>query len=350
MQQGTGNINYSLNKNDFYKILTGASLYFIPFYYILVIISLLYIFTIRFKEFYFSNRNNKYKKDEDIEHFFRSITYNTPFNILSINYQNKNENKYVGLSNTSYFLIITSYVITLLIILEGLIKSFLYSIYVNIIQVNSNNNPYNNPNCVSKISDNPYTSTIINYTMVMSLSLVFLVPFLIPYLIKILHFDNYNIKHNKWFSYILVLLIFFPLITVLISRTTFNQKLSIFPNLYKFVETKDYDFLNFISNNIKFKIYTILPFLLILFIYCYYTVVYAQFKNTFKHTLFVFAFLFFIIFIFIPFFILFFGFGLLFNNKDNTNETNNIIENIQNNGVSNLYDLLVKYNYPCFMK
>jgi hypothetical protein len=94
MPQGTGNINYSLDKNSFYQIIISSILYFIPFYYILVTISLIYLFTIRFSQYYFSDRENKYKKDEDVEHFFKSITFNSPFNILSLNYEKNQENKY----------------------------------------------------------------------------------------------------------------------------------------------------------------------------------------------------------------------------------------------------------------
>ena len=44
----TGNINYSLNKNDFYKIISGCLIGFLPFYYIVTIISIIYIYTIRY--------------------------------------------------------------------------------------------------------------------------------------------------------------------------------------------------------------------------------------------------------------------------------------------------------------
>ena len=58
-----------------------------------------------------------------------------------------------------------------------------------------------------------------------------------------------------------------------------------------------------------------------------------------------------IIFAFIPFFILFFGLSFVLNNKNiNDSTEEDIIENIQTNGISGLYDLLVKYNYPCFVK
>lgn len=184
------------------------------------------------------------------------------------------------------------------------------------------------------------------------MSLLFLVPFSIPYLIKIMHFDNYDIKHNTWFSYIILFLMFFPIIIVLLTYTSFNNKLSIFPNIYKYIEQNDYSFFNFVENNFNFKIYSILPYLLIIFCYCYYEFIYTGYKYVFKKSLIVYAILFFIIFIFIPFIIFFFSLSLIFDNKDSNNGTNEdeIIENIKKNGVSSLYDILVKYNYPCFIK
>ena len=103
-----GNINYSLNKNDVYKILIAGVFGFIPFYYILVVLSVIYIITIRFQQYYFKDKMNEYKTEDDIIHYFRSITYNSPFNILSFLEYDDDGDKYCGLSNRSYFFIIVS--------------------------------------------------------------------------------------------------------------------------------------------------------------------------------------------------------------------------------------------------
>ena len=67
-----------------------------------------------------------------------------------------------------------------------------------------------------------------------------------------------------------------------------------------------------------------------------------------------------VLFILIPAFIIFFSYSLIFTNADINifNQNNggsiesaeNIVQNIMTRGVSSLYDLLVKYNYPCFIK
>ena len=334
--QGTGNINYSLDKNDFYKILVGCVIYYIPHYCILLIMSLIYIYSIKY-----TNKNT------DSTHFFKSITYNSPFNILNLSDNNDN---YIGLSNKSYLYIIITYIITLLIILEGLIRNLLYSIYVNIIQLNSHNNPYNNNNCISKIKDNPYTNTIANYTSIISLSIIFLVPFIIPFLLHFLKLDNYDIKHNNWLSYLILFLIFFPFIIIIISRIYFQKKLEIFPDLNRFIDSSDYNFIKYISNNFNFSLNSIAVFIFVVFIYCFYKLIYIDLNKSLLNKIISYSIIFILLFIFIPTVIIFFSIALIFDNKINNNLTGNIINDIKENGLSCLYDLLIKYNYPCFTK
>lgn len=356
-QQNIGNINYSLNKNDFYKIIIGGLAFFIPFYYILTLLSSLFLINIRFMKYYFSNRNSKYSTNTNIKHYFQSITENSPFNILNIKYNTKGNDKYIGLSDSSYIILIISYVITLLILLQGIIKSLLYSIYSSIIQVNNNNNPYNNANTISKTNISPYSSSLSNYTSIIFLAFVFLVPFSLSFIIKRFNYDIYNIKHTKWLEYLILFILFFPIISIIIFYSAFINKLSILPNLKHYLDSHDFSFVDFISDNFNLRIYSIIPFLFIIFIYCYYTMIHADFNYSFRRSLIIYLILFLIIFIIIPFVIFFFSINLLFNNKHinekinniNTDETD-IIENIKHNGISSLYDLLVKYNYPCFPK
>lgn len=453
MSSNTGNINYSLNKNDVYKVLAGCVSYFIPHYFVLIIISILYIFRIRYQQYYFDDRDKGKEEDRDVLHFFGSITNGSPFNILtmtkdfkdievknnvnkvekvnkygnilntdkkheykgekyleqtkekidsalkptsdylkstvgkSINsglqslkkfaektgIKKKNENEineqkgggnndksektnYIGLSGRSYYLIIASYIIALIIILEGLLRNFIFSIYVNMVQINSNNNPYNNTLCIQKISDNPVILSTANYTGILSLSYIFLIPFVLPFLISFLKFDNYDIKHNAWFKYIVLFFIFYPIFFILLSKALLYKKLQIFPALNKFLTQKDYPFTTFLQNNFAFKISTILIFLFIILVYSYYKIVFADFKSTnLKSKIITYVLIFLLIFVFLPLFLMFFSFSLLFLNKEKVDPTISTIDSIQNEinnnqSINSLYELIVKYNYPCFMK
>jgi hypothetical protein len=346
----TGNINYSLNKNDFYKILVGCIFNYVPYYFILVIMSTIYLYTIKFKQYIFPDRGVKYEKNEEIIHSFKSITLNSPLNILNLCENYKGYGKFVGLSNKSYIFIIVSYIITLLIILEGLLRNFLYSICANIIQLNSNNNPYNNVNCINKISENANISTSINYTAIISLSINFLFPLIIPFIIWILKFDNYDIKHNIWIRYVILYFIFYPFLMIILLKVVFYKKIEIFNGLEKFIETKDYNFIKFIANSFNFKIYNIIPFLFIIFVFCYYILIHIEFRYELKKKIIVYICIVLILFIFIPIFLIFFALSILFSNNLKNNSSGNIIEDIENNGITSIYSLLVKYNYPCFQK
>jgi hypothetical protein len=452
MSSNTGNINYSLNKNNVYKVLVGCVSYFMPHYFVLIIISILYIFRIRYQQYYFDDRDKGKEEDKDVLHFFGSITNGSPFNILTISkafkdieeknnikgneirieenekysnidktnkkheYQGKKYGKelkekidstlkptsdylkdtvgkrinpalqslkkfaektgikakdknniqsggansegknYVGLSSNSYYLIIASYIIALIIILEGLLRNFIFSIYVNMVQINSNNNPYNNTFCIQKIRDNPVILSTANYTGILSLSYIFLIPFILPFLISFLKFDNYDIKHNAWFRYIVLFFIFYPIIFIFLSKVVLYKKLEIFPALNKFLVQKDYPFTTFLQDNFSFKVSTILVFLFIILVYSYYKFVYANLKCiSLKSKIITYVLIFLLIFVCLPIFLIFFCFSFLFLNKEKVDPNISTIDSIQNEinnnlSINSLYELLVKYNYPCFMK
>lgn len=349
--EGSGNINYSLNKNNFYKIISGSLFIFLPFYYIVIFISLLYLYTVRYQKYFFSDRDKEYQTDIDTEYFFETLSYNSPLKIITLSKGNKEKDKYIGFTNNSYFILITSYVIALIIIIESLIKNLVYSIYVNIIQINPNNNPYKNNNCIRKINEVSFTSIFKNYFAISSMSMNYLFPFAITILIRTINFDSYDVKYSKWFNYLILFLLLYPFIINSISRIFFYKEFQIFPNLERFLDVKDNYFIKVIKEDFNFKISSVIIFILIIFIYCYYTFIYADFKYKLKERIFIYLIMFLILFIVIPFFFLSFGLSSVLNNKNmNNNSEDQIINNIRNNGLSGLYDLLVKYNYPCFLK
>ena len=349
--QGTGNINYSFNKNNFVKIITTTLFAFVPFYFIVVLLSFIYLYSIRFQSYYYPERNNNYKINEKLIHFFKSITIGSPFNILELEEYNKDDKKLIGLSGESYLKLIIAYVITLIIIIDSLVRNLLYSIYSNFIQINLNNNPYKNQNCILKINQSPNISISANYVAISSLSFVFIIPFIIPFLIYYMKFDNYDIKHSSWFKYVILFLIFYPFIILFLTRTSLKKKLDILPDLKKFLDTNDYNFVDKITNNYIFNMSSNIIFIIIIFIFCYYTLIYSEFKYDTKNKFFIYTIIILILFIFIPLFFMFFILSLTLNNKNiQSDKEYKIIKNIQKNGLNGLYDLIVKYNYPCFVK
>ena len=341
-----GNINYSFNKNDFYNILYGNIVGFIPYYYILTFLTLMYLFIIRFQQYYFSERKEGYRKNESLMLFFKSITFNMPFDILKLSEEKKGNDSFIGLTSKSYIFIILIYVITYIVILQNLIKNFVYSVYVNIVQANPNNNPYNNTNCVSKINKSSYISAIANYSKIIGSSFLFLIPFSIPFIIKLFHFDAYDIKKNTWFSYIILFLIVSPAIGLMSYS-------SVLPDLLPYIEQKDSKFVDFVQGNFLTNFFAIFGFVMIIFIYCYYNFVYLQYKLDFKEAILGYFIIFICVFVFIPVIMIYFGLAILFSNNrtdGNDNNGDSVTNNIITDGVKNIYELLVKYNYPCFPK
>lgn len=347
MSQSTGNIDYSFNKNLFYQIFSICFFIFIPFYYLLLIVCYLYIITLKPTKFTEPKGNNRNETSIKILKFFKTITHGSPFQFLKMEKKTDEQNEnYIGLSNGSYIKIILAYTFTVCIILDGLIRNLLYSNYVSILQANPLNNPYNNPNTVTKIKDNYILSIVSNYFRIISITFIFLIPFLIPYIIRMFNFDNYDIKKNIWFPYFILFLLFFPFFIVIISRAVFNDKLAIFRDLKKYVNNKDYKFINFIENNFILRFKDIMFFIYIILVYCMYNIICGYFNPDLKKNM---IYIYLLLLLFVPIAIFFFSINLLFSNNYSQPVNNkNIIQNVRKNGANSLYDLLVKYNYPCF--
>lgn len=365
---GNGNINYSLNKNDFYNIITNTSAGLIIFYYIILIISFIYIFNLKITTYKYTNSAGKVVEIIKTVNFFDNITVNSPFNILSkktfeMNIGDKSYN-YIGLSIYSYLLIICSFVAAFMILLNGLLRNYIYSIIGNIIQTNPNNNPYNNPACIKKIGENPNLKVFGNYFTIVSLSLFFLLPFLVGYLSRLCGFDNYDIKKSYWFNYAILFLVFSPFLIIFFLRTSISKKLSIFPDLYKYIDSKDNPYIDYIASSFNLKFSTFSIFLFILFTFSYVIFIYTNFQiSNNKYKAMLYGLIFILLFIFIPIFLLFFCYLTIFSSSKSSTDLDNPpknaeeagqmeIDSIRNNKncVSSLYQLLVKYNYPCFLK
>jgi MFS family permease len=366
----TGNVNYSLNKDDFSKIIESTSGIFLLFYYIVLIISFIYIFNLKITEYNYIDHDGKLINYTKTVQFFESLTLNSPLNILSkrifeLNIENKKYN-YIGLSIYSYIIIILTFIIAFIMLLNGLLKNFIFSIVTNIIQANPNNNPYNNHDCVTKITENPYGLIIGNYFIIVGLSLVFLLPFLIGYLTYFLGFDSYDIKKSYWFNYVVLLLVFSPVIVIFVLRKTIAKRLDVFPDIYKFISKKDYPYVDFLNKSFNFNFSTIAVYLLIFISFLYLIYIYSNFQIlNMKYKIIAYFIIFFTLFIFIPVFLLFFCYLNICSAQNSLNnlDSNNSLQtddeagqnevnyiNGTNNSVSSLYQLLVKYNYPCFMK
>ncbi len=344
--QGTGKIDYSFNIKNFNNYITTSSVSFYFYYFFLIIFSLFFINYIRLQEYKFGDGNEAGKTDKNLLNRFKSYTLQSPFDLMKLN--NNKESNYIGFSANSYILIVISYIFSLFIVLEGLMQNHLFSIFLSIIQANPKNNPYNNPNMVTKMEVNATYDTAKNYSMIASFYLIFLVPFAVPQIMKLLSIDNFDIKKNSWFGILIFFLLFFPFFFTLIARPSIS-KLNIINNLDGYIEQKDTQYVDKVSGLFSSNFYSLSLYLFIVFIFIYLHIIYREYSDN-EYSMLKYGVIIFLLFILIPLLLIFFNLSILFKNFGSDDYTKDIESYIKNNGIQNVFSLLVKYNYPCFEK
>ena len=333
--QNTGDISYAVNTNSLNSLFTQSYFTFAVVYLFVAFLSILYLIQIRCVQYSFPNgRVNK-----NVVYMFKSLTYQS---LLLSRWDGSNQ-RIAGLSHVSYLVLIGAYLVALLLLAEGLIQNLMYSVYVGVIQMNPNNNPYNNATCITKINENPSVSVSANYGTMVSMALLFLVPFFIQLFMSWMNIDNYDIKHSFWISYAILFLLISPLVGVIIYRANLN----VFSGLQRFLSgTKDGTFISNVRANVMREYFIVFPFLFVFLMYIYFMGVLAEERWGILRTRII-AYLIAgaLLVFFVPTILGCLGLSQLFRGAGNDGET---IDSMQKEGAKDLYELLVRYNYPCF--
>lgn len=354
--QSSGNIDYSFNKKKYYEIINSNSSTFVSYYWITVIICFWYISGLNIVKYKTKNIEGKLMTDIKYKSYFESLCFESPFNIISMGDDLKttafeSSNDFIGLSQKSYLVLVCSYVLGFMILVEYLVKNLMASIIVNYVQENKKNNPYQNPNCITKIDESPSYYINKNYSMISTLSFYFLLPYFIPVILKFMNLDKYDIKKSPWLKYIIFIGLLSPVIMVIITRIVSIFNVDIFDTINTFIDKKDYGYIDFMKRmfNLKFIIlftflYIILCFLLLHWLYGSYNMLISESSKKW-----VYGFIFIFIFFIIPSILKSNALSALYNVYKKIDIEDNL-EQIENEGVFSLYQLIVKYNYPCFKK
>jgi hypothetical protein len=345
--QGTGNINYSFDISNIYNTIKSHKSFLFN-YYLSIFISLIYLYTIRVKKYIYKNDNYE---DYNIESYFKTITLGFPNDIMKAepikSKNNDDKGSYYGLTKKSYIVIIVLYVISILIIISEYSKNSLFNILATFIQLVENNNPYNNPNMVSKSKKNHNIEYATNNSKIFGLLLIFFVPFLIPYFLKLFGYDNYDIKKNMFAGISVCILLLFPFIFVLFSKVILGKHLDLLDGVNKYVETKDIPYINKIRDLYKNNSLLIYALIFIILVYVYYLILHLDIDgNGWKKC----GFIFFILLFFIPFILIYNNLQIIFSNFSNEKFNFNNIQKYLKNGCNNLLGLIIKYNYSCIKK
>jgi hypothetical protein len=346
--QGTGNINYSFDISTIYNKIKSHKLFLFN-YYLSIFISLIYLYTIRVKRYIYDEF-----KDYNIESYFKTITLCFPNDIMKSepmksNLDNNSRGKmlFYGLTKKSYLIIISLYVISILIIISEYSKNSIFNILTTFIQLVKNNNPYNNPNMVSKSKNDNNKEYIANNSKIFGLLFLFFVPFLIPYFLKLFGFDNYDVKKNMFAGITVCVLLLFPFIFILFSKIIFGKHLDLLDGIDKYVETKDIPYINKITDSYKYKSLIKYGFIFIILVYVYYLILHLDIDgNSLKKKVFIY----FILLLFIPFILIYNNLEIIFLNFSNENFNSKNVQKYFKNGCNNLLGLIIKYNYSCIEK
>jgi hypothetical protein len=349
--QGYGYIDYSFPKNSYYQIIRSNTFTFVAYYVILVILCFWFITGLRIQQYISFNQQNKPVVELLTKKYFETFTFQSPFHILSVSNLKTplipNSFQYIGLSQSSNLLLVCLYTLAFLVIIEYFMKNFLSAIVVSYIQENPNNNPYNNPNCVTKINESALYFRNKNYSIIISLGFVFLFPYFIPLLLRFVNIDKYDVKKSTWIQYLILFLTISPVIFIIISRIFLGFKMNPFDAIKRFVEDKDFLYVNFLKQNYGIQSFLLATFAFILIAFALMHWMYISYNvlvpNKITLTLLIMS----IFFIVIPYIFLQSSLSTLFSEYQTSDDS---VKQIENNGVYSLFQLIAKYNYPCFKK
>ena len=379
-EQGSGNIEYSFNKQRYFEIIKKNVSLFNTYYCVVVLISFFFLTGsfllkgIALTDYISMQEDNDGKMQKIVDrksyNWFSEFCLGSPYNIISMHRdglkeiltkkeqkENKQPNVYIGFKQNTYLFLIITNLIGILIIVEALVKNLMSSIIVNFVQENKNNNPYNNPEIITKVNDSPNVYINKNYSKLMSLSFLFLIPFSTTYVVKYLFsMDRYDIKKTEWIKNYIFISLVIPTIILIIYRLTGHKSITLFDTIDKYIEGKDKEYVNFMKQMFNLKFFIIYMFLFIFIIFLCMHWIYGSINKYISDGFWKYVYYIFIIFsiyFIIPQILSSNAVSTLYNvyKKDNVNkEENEIIKGIQKYGAQSLYDIIVKYNYPCFKK
>lgn len=342
-----GDISYSLNIDQFKNIFMYSNLKFVFYTILITLISFYYLYSLRIQEF----KSGKFL-DIHLENYFSYLSNELWKGYKPIQLQFFDNHKAIGLSLGSYVLLILLISISYLYLLKGLIQNNMYDIIFTNIQLNPNVNPYSNPNVITKINDSVSSDVYKQYSYFVLLSILLILPILIEKIIHFMDFTKFDIQKNKLLSFSIAFIIFFPPLFILIRSFINPTDFNVLLKGDKFLQTKDFPFIQKLNQDFQNQFYTLyFPiFLLFIFFSLFSILTFHIHKNKF-----VFYLSFFVLFIFIPLISSFVSTYFVFRdyNESVICELKGYSKNVEisiRNGIHNLYQAIIKYNYPCFRK
>lgn len=378
-EQGIGNIAYSFDKNQYYKILSNNESMFIAYYMLTIFISTFFLtgsfvlngisigkYITKQKD---ENGNEKDVFNRKLFNYFDEFCLGSPFKTIHMNKKGieeillpdevedgKTKSTFIGFEQNSYIFLIIVNLIGIFILIEALLKNLISSIIVNFVQTNPNNNPYNNPNCITKIDTSPAVYINANYSKLFGLSFLFLIPFTTTFVLRlILKMDKYDIKKTDWIKKYIFASLIIPTVILIFYRISGHSSITLFSTINEYIDSKDLDYINFLKQMFGLKFFILYIFIFILLTFLILHWIYGSMNKfvtgIWKYVLYIFIFI--TIYLLIPKILASNAISTIYNvyKKNNVdNSETEITNNIGKYGCQSIYDIIVKYNYPCFKK
>jgi hypothetical protein len=247
---------------------------------VITVICFIFLITLYYQKNMYKPGSINNIEHNSVLHFFKSLSLNSPFELITLNHKN---NGFIGFSQKSYVILICVYAIAYFYLIQGILKNLVFSILVNFIQANPVNNPYNNPDIITKNSEQPTKRVIANYMAIVFLTVFFLIPFLAPYILRILNIDNYDIEHSFILPWLILIVLIFPFFIIVI-RHSGNQNINILGKINDYLEPKDHKYTSMIQSYFNTNYFSIFVFLFIILVFTLLHVIYYTY-NTKNHSL-----------------------------------------------------------------
>ncbi len=336
-QKNTGKTAYSLDKAKYTSMMLFTVLLFFIGYLFFILVYGFFFLTLRA-----TDMNNAYLTQNVIlRPIFQGLSKSRFF-----------RENYGTLTIETFFkgILIFIYTILFVLLLKNLMRSHLYKALYGTIQFNPLNNPTNNLTMVTKIADKP-TKDIIAYiiSIIMGLIMIFAYPFIVLYLVRC-----YDVENNIATQLAIVSMLFVPIIYYVTSHVVTMKKkyktMDILNYGKKYVEEKDYAYIDLVRKKFNFHYDTalIVPLILIFTLISYFFVTYEIDLTNTQVQIYLG-----LIFVVIPVILLVFNYNVLFSCYTDDNDSgifrNGLIKyEVYKEGIKSYYDALVKYNYTCF--
>lgn len=342
-----GNETFSLNTDSFDGNLTGSNTKFFMYYVLITFIVFYFLFSMKIQTY-----KVKDYIDRLVENRFKDFSHSLFKNFQPIQLEYYQNHQSIGFSFSSYLFLTIFILIGYLLLLKKMIGTNIYQMFFGGIQINKNVNPYKNPRTVSKIDKSPVQDSYLLYTKYVMTSILFLIPLAIHSIIQMMDVTQRDVDKNPFIRILTFGSLILGTLSIIIQSIMDRKNIDVLLKGKQYVEERDEKIIDEMNKELSLQYYTFyMPIFILLFIFSIFGILYQEIHQNSYLT----YFSYFIIFIFVPLYSIFLANTILYKDYQDPKLCkkggySSDIEEAVKRGVQNFYQVVVKYNFPCFYK